>query len=115
MVFGNRDKNRSSTTYNPETGMAHTTRSVKGRKSRPSINFLLASLLTVAGAVLLWLCAFSAVYINSIYYILMRDRVGDRLGTFGYCVTRGEVFGCSESQVGVSKPGSFSPSLDHND
>lgn len=58
---------------------------------RPSVNYILASLLTLAGAVLLWLCAFSTPFIRSIYYIGLRGGDADRLGTFGYCVRRGSI------------------------
>lgn len=68
---------------------------------RPSVNYILASLLTLAGAVLLWLCAFSTPFIRSIYYIGLRGGDADRLGTFGYCVRRGSIR-CIQ-KVGVSR------------
>jgi len=69
-------------------------------RRRPSINYILASLLTVAGAVLLWLCAFSTPFIRSIYYVGLADGNADRLGTFGFCFRRGVIV--CQQEVGVS-------------
>lgn len=75
---------------------------VETRRSKPSVNYIIASLLTLAGAVLLWLCAFSTPFIRSIYYIGLLGGDADRLGTFGFCAFRDGVDGCINKQVGVS-------------
>lgn len=66
------------------------------------LNLTVATMLTLGGAVYLWLAGFSTPFIKRIYYLrINQEGGGSKYGTFGYCAG-GDLARCSSRSVGVS-------------
>jgi hypothetical protein len=75
---------------------------VHTRRAFP-LNLTLATLLTLAASVCLWLAGFSTPFIKRIYYLVINQEGGDtKFGAFGYCHGGDSLSQCSNRAVGVS-------------
>jgi hypothetical protein len=82
--------------------MADITAAPVHTRTRFPLNLALATLLTLAASVCLWLAAFSTPFIKRIYYLgINREGGSTKFGTFGYCYGVDDVR-CIPRDVGVS-------------